>query len=94
MSSDIEKRILNAAMEVVAREKISGTRMHMIAEEAHMSQANLHYHFSTKNAIMMALLDNIQEEFSNDRKSYINLEDKTVVRKYQRNFRTKKNDIL
>ena len=93
MSSDIEKRILNAAMEVVAREKISGTRMHMIAEEAHMSQANLHYHFSTKNAIMMALLDNIQEEFSNDRKSYINLKDKTVAENIRGLFEQKKNEI-
>ena len=68
MAKDISKKILDAAMKVVAREKISGTRMHMIAKEANMSQANLHYYFSTKNDIMIALLDNIQEEFSNDRK--------------------------
>lgn len=94
MSTDIEKRILNAAMEVVAREKISGTRMHMIAKEANMSQANLHYHFSTKNDIMMALLDNIQEEFSNDRKGYISLEDKTVVENIRGFFDQKKNEII
>jgi len=93
MSSDIEKRILDAAMVVVAREKISGTRMHMIAEEAQMSQANLHYHFSTKHDIMMALLDNIQEEFSNDRKSYIDLENKTVVENMRGFFDQKKNEI-
>lgn len=94
MSSDIEKRILDAAMVVVAREKISGTRMHMIAEEAHMSQANLHYHFSTKNDIMMALLDNIQEEFSNDRKCYIDLENKTVAENIRGFFHQKKNEII
>ena len=94
MSSEIEKRILDAAMVVVAREKISGTRMHMIAEEAHMSQANLHYHFSTKNDIMMALLDNIQEEFSNDRKNYIDLENKTVTENIRGFFQQKKNEIL
>ena len=94
MATDIEKRILSAAMEVVAREKISGTRMHMIAKEANMSQANLHYHFSTKNDIMMALLDNIQEEFSSDRKSYINLEDKTVVENIRGFFDQKKNEIM
>lgn len=93
MYSEIEKRILDAAMVVVAREKISGTRMHMIAEEAHMSQANLHYHFSTKNDIMMALLDNIQEEFSNDRKSYIDIENKSVVENMRGFFEQKKNEI-
>lgn len=39
----IEEKILNAAFHVVDRYTISGTRMHLIAEEAKMVQSNLHY---------------------------------------------------
>jgi len=94
MAKDISKKILDAAIEVVAREKISGTRMHMIAKEANMSQANLHYYFPTKNDIMIALLNSIQEQFSNDRKNFIDLESKTVVENIRGFFEQKKNDIL
>ena len=94
MSSDVKEKILDAAMEVVSKEKISGTRMRMIAEEANMSQANLHYHFSSKNDILISLLDKMQEEFTNDRKNYINLENKTVVENMRGFFDQKKNDIL
>lgn len=94
MAKDIQKRILDAAMEVVAKEKISGTRMHMIAREANMSQANLHYHFSTKNDIMMALLDNMQEQFLIDRRNYIDIEGKTVLENIRGFFNQKKNEIL
>lgn len=94
MAKDISKKILDAAIEVVAREKISGTRMHMIAKEANMSQANLHYYFPTKNDIMIALLNNIQEQFSNDRKNFIDLENKTVGENIRGFFDQKKNDIL
>jgi TetR/AcrR family transcriptional regulator len=94
MPKDIEKKILDAAMEVVAKEKISGTRMHIIAKEAQMSQANLHYHFSSKNDIMIALLDSLQEKFSEDRKSYIDMDNKTSLENIRGFFSQKKNEIL
>ncbi|MFL0245804.1 TetR/AcrR family transcriptional regulator [Candidatus Clostridium stratigraminis] len=94
MPKDIEKRILDAAMKVVATEKISGTRMHIIAKEAEMSQANLHYHFSSKNDIMMALLENLQERFSEERKNYIDIENKTAIENIRGFFNQKKNEIL
>ncbi|MEW8994489.1 TetR/AcrR family transcriptional regulator [Clostridium sp.] len=94
MEKDVDKRILKAALEVVSKEKISGTRMHIIAKEANMSQANLHYHFSTKNDIMVALLNSIQEEFSKGRKNYIDTERKTVTENIQGFFEQKKDDIL
>lgn len=93
MPKDIDKKILDAAMEVVASEKISGTRMHMIAKEAQMSQANLHYHFSTKNDILIALLDNLQEKFTEDRKNYIDLENNTVSENIKGFFKQKKSEI-
>jgi len=94
MEKDVDKRILIAALEVVSKEKISGTRMHIIAKEANMSQANLHYHFSTKNDIMVALLNSIQEEFSKGRKNYIDTEAKTITENIQGFFEQKKDDIL
>lgn len=63
-----EKIILDAALEVVARETISRTRMHLIAQEAGMSQSNLHYHFRTKDALMKALFGMIQDKFMERRK--------------------------
>ena len=63
-----EKIILDAALEVVARETISRTRMHLIAQEAGMSQSNLHYHFKTKDALMKALFGMIQDKFTERRK--------------------------
>jgi TetR/AcrR family transcriptional regulator len=94
MEKDVNKKILKAALEVVSKEKISGTRMHMIAKEANMSQANLHYHFSTKNDIMIGLLNSIQEEFSKGRKNYIDIENKSVTENIQGFFEQKKDDIL
>lgn len=94
MEKDVDKKILKAALEVVSKEKISGTRMHIIAKEANMSQANLHYHFSTKNDIMVALLNSIQEEFSKGRKNYIDTEAKTITENIQGFFEQKKDDIL
>ncbi len=94
MEKDVNKKILKAALEVVSKEKISGTRMHMIAKEANMSQANLHYHFSTKNDIMIGLLNSIQEEFSKGRKNYIDTENKSVTENIQGFFEQKKDDIL
>ena len=94
MPKDIEKKILDAAMKVVATEKISGTRMHIIAKEAEMSQANLHYHFSSKNDIMMALLASLQERFSEDRKNYIDIDNKTAIENIRGFFNQKENEIL
>lgn len=56
------KRILNAALEVVNKDTISGTRMHLIAEQAGMVQSNVHYYYKTKNDLMLALQKYIFEE--------------------------------
>lgn len=94
MPKDIDKKILDAALEVVAKEKISGTRMHIIAKEAQMSQANLHYHFSSKNDIMIALLDCLQERFTEDRTNYIDMDNKTALENIRGFFNQKMNEIF
>lgn len=50
-----EDRILNAALKVVEEHTISGTRMHLIAQEADMLQSNVHYYYKTKDELMYAL---------------------------------------
>jgi len=93
MANEITEKILEAAFEIVAQNKISGTRMHLIAKEAGMVQSNLHYYYPTKNDLMIALLDNIQERFTKKRMSSVDLEKKSVAENLQGLFYEKKDDI-
>ena len=94
MAKDMNQRILEATLEIVAREKISGTRMHLIAKEASMVQSNLHYYYPTKNDLLVALLDDIQERFSEKRKGTIDLENKAFIENLRGLFEEKKDDII
>ena len=59
---DAKDRILDAALNVVNKNTISGTRMHLIADEADMVQSNIHYYYKTKDELMLALQNYILEE--------------------------------
>ncbi len=59
---DPKDRILDAALNVVNKNTISGTRMHLIADEAEMVQSNIHYYYKTKDELMLALQNYIFEE--------------------------------
>ncbi len=59
---DPKERILDAALNVVNKNTISGTRMHLIADEAQMVQSNIHYYYKTKDELMLALQNYILEE--------------------------------
>lgn len=50
-----EDRILEAALDVVKEKTISGTRMHLIANQVDMAQSNLHYYFKTKEELLLGL---------------------------------------
>ncbi len=54
-----EDRILEAALNVVEKNTISGTRMHLIAAEGNMVQSNLHYYFKTKEELLLRLQDKV-----------------------------------
>ena len=71
MMSPVEERILDAAFEVVDDNTISGTRMHLIAQKAEMSQANLHYHYKSKKELLIALLEYLQCNFSGNREEVL-----------------------
>lgn len=94
MSKDINKKILDATLETIAREKISGTRMHLIAKEAEMSQSNLHYYYPTKNELLIALLDEIQERFTQKRVESVDLKNKSFEENLSGLFNEKMDVIL
>ncbi len=94
MTKDMIGKILDATLEVVAREKISGTRMHLIAKEAKMSQSNLHYYYPTKNELLMSLMDQLQKRFSEKRIESVDLDNKSVDENIHGLFKEKKDDIL
>lgn len=71
MDPNMEKKILDAAFDVVDKYSISGTRMHLIAKAAGTSQANLLYHYKTKNDLLTALLHSVQQEFTITREKLI-----------------------
>lgn len=93
MPKDVSKKILDATLEVIAREKISGTRMHLIAEEAHMTQSNLHYYFPTKNDLLIALLNDIQDWFSKNRQKVVDFHSHSFKENLHAIFSEKKDVI-
>jgi AcrR family transcriptional regulator len=67
----LDQQILKAAMAIIAEKKISGTRMRHIAERAGISQGTLHYHFATKADLLLAMLDEMQAAFDQDRRELL-----------------------
>lgn len=76
--NDTKTTIINAAFKVVDTYSVSGTRMHLIAEEAGFSSAALHYHFKTKDELMQALLDYIHNVYGITRKNKLAHSPKTL----------------
>ncbi|MDD4324781.1 MAG: TetR/AcrR family transcriptional regulator [Eubacteriales bacterium] len=72
------EKILEAAVTIVNDHTISGTRMHLIAEEAGVSQGNLHYHFNTKRELLMNLLTYTQEDYYGKRKAALEDAEETL----------------
>lgn len=52
---ETQERILLATFDVVAKHTINGTRMPMIARQAGISQGLIHYHFHTKEKLLIAM---------------------------------------
>lgn len=61
--SNTNEKILKAALKVVDQATISGTRMHLIAEEAQMVQSNVHYYYKTKEDLLEGLQEHVLNEF-------------------------------
>ena len=89
-----EEIILDAALKVIDKNTISGTRMHLIADEAQMSSANLYYHFRTKKELFMELLRHLQKKFSESRKVRFQYLEDTIESQLEGFFKQKKDIIL
>jgi TetR/AcrR family transcriptional regulator len=63
----VKRRILDATLTTLAKHKVSGTRMRLIAREAGMSQGNLHYYFPEKAGLFLAVMEDMLEHFTNAR---------------------------
>jgi len=72
-----QETIVRAALDTIASDKISGTRMREIAKRSGISQGHLHYYFSAKSSLFLAVLDHLEEAFFTERRAA--LEDTTVV---------------
>jgi TetR/AcrR family transcriptional regulator len=77
-------KILDATLEVISKKTIDGTRMHLIAKEADVSQAILHYYFKSKNEILISLLKQLQETLKEKRtkmkvRNNLNVEDNIEI---------------
>lgn len=89
-----EKKILDAALNVIAEHSISGTRMHLIADEAGMAPSNLHYHFKTKRELLLALLRDLQDTFDEKRSGAMANSSETLSNRIETFFDQKKQLIL
>ncbi|GAA0181677.1 hypothetical protein SH2C18_41790 [Clostridium sediminicola] len=90
----VKENILDAALDVVSENTISGTRMHLIAEKAGVAQSNLHYHFKTKKDLMLEMYSRMQEKFSKDREEFVENSEDTIHGKINVFFDQKKDIIL
>ena len=64
MSSETQARILRATIACLAEVGYAGTTMSGIAERIRLSRAALIYHFNSKNALMVAVINAIYDEMS------------------------------
>jgi AcrR family transcriptional regulator len=74
--TDTAGTILDAALETILVNKISGARLRQVARQANMSQGNLHYYFPTKDELYTSLLDHILQTFVEERNAL--LQDQSV----------------
>jgi TetR/AcrR family transcriptional regulator len=65
--NDPAETILEAALETIFSDKISGARLRQVARRSGMSQGNLHYYYPTKDELFQALLDHLLETFVRER---------------------------
>ncbi len=63
ISTESERRILDAARQEFEKKGYSGTRMQRIAEVAGISKASLHYYFRSKDNLFQKIFDEAVDEY-------------------------------
>ena len=69
--NDPAETILEAALETILIDKISGARLRQVAKRASMSQGNLHYYYPAKDDLFQSLLDHLLKTFVHERKTIL-----------------------
>lgn len=87
------RNILDATLSVISQETIGGTRMHLIAKEAGVSQSILHYYFSSKKDILVKLMQDLKKEFNKKRTRDIDPANKPLEENIE-GFLNQKVDII
>lgn len=68
-----EERILESAINVIARAGLSGTSTRMVAEEAEMTPSNIHYYFKSKSDLFEEVQKRVGEKASSYRQKHVDL---------------------
>ncbi len=63
-----QKKILDAAIDVLAENAISGTRVRIVADKAGVLPSNIHYYFTTKEDLLKCVLKEIEHRSASRRK--------------------------
>lgn len=94
-ANEQKSKILEAALNVVYRETVAGTRMHLIAAEAGMVQSNVHYYFKSKKDLLAALFAYTQDTYyKQERAIYAGLADASPEQIIRGFFRQKRDFLL
>ena len=67
-----KKRLLSATEKLFASRGFAGVTMREVAHRAQTNIASAHYHFGSKEAMVMAMLKNIIEPINSNRLEYLN----------------------
>ncbi len=89
-----EKQIIEAAIRILSKKTISGTRLHLVAQEAGISNSNIVYYFKSKKRLLLAVLNEIQRRSSERRKIISKEANSTLVDSLSGFFKSKKEMIL
>lgn len=63
LSTDTERKILDAARQEFEKKGYNGTRMQVIADEAGISKASLHYYFRSKDNLFEKIFTEAMDEY-------------------------------
>ena len=80
--NETRTRILEAALETIFEEKISGSPISLIAEKANVSKGHLNYYFATKQELLTNLLDYLLQKFLEDRETNLATPDTPTTEKF------------
>ena len=75
-------RIIAAALDTIADRTIGGTRMREVAERSGFGLGHVHYYFSSKSDLILAVLDHIWDMFAEERDRLLEDPDLSPARRF------------